>query len=334
MPNVLKVLLGFAVLSVAALVSASAPAQVQEEAFPARPLRFIVPYPPGGPLDTAARWLSERLAQSLGQAVVVENRSGAGGNIGAAIVAKARPDGHSLLMGAVAINAVNPWLYSSLPFDPERDFAPVALVASVPNVLILNRDFAMTNGIRSVRDFIDYAEDHPGELNFASGGNGSAGHLAGELFNVRAGINTLHIPYQGAAPAKLALLSGEVDFMFDNLASAAPLIDQEKVVALAVSTAERSALLPGLPTLEQEGVGKFDIGTWFGVFTTAGTPDAVVSRLNRLVNEALAEPQAREMLRGMGSDSTPGSPEDFSRLVRRDLSRYREIVELSNARLN
>lgn len=303
------------------------------ETFPTKPLQFIVPYVPGGPLDTMARLLAEKVLLDLGQPVIVENRPGAGGNIGAALVAKAKPDGYTLVMGAVAINAINPWLYPNTPFDPVASFEPVTLVAAVPNVLILNKEFASSNGIESVQDLIAYAEAHPGTLNYASGGNGSAGHLAGELFNVRSGINTLHIPYQGAAPGKLALLTGQVSFMFDNLASAAPLITEGKVKALAVTTRERSSIFPDLPTMQQAGVAKFDLGTWFGVFVTGGTPKLIVDRLNEAYVKALQDPAIRESLLLMGSDAKPTTPEEFAELVRHDLAKYKEIVDVSGAKL-
>ncbi|HEY9279038.1 MAG TPA: tripartite tricarboxylate transporter substrate binding protein, partial [Eoetvoesiella sp.] len=303
------------------------------EEFPAKPLQFIVPYPPGGPLDTMARLLAEKVQPELGQIVVVENRPGAGGNIGAGIVARAKPDGYTLVMGAVAINAINPWLYTNTPFDPVAGFEPVTLVAAVPNVLILNNEFAQASRIDSVSDLIAYSIEHPGTLNFASGGNGSAGHLAGELLNVRSGINTLHIPYQGATPAKLALLAGQVDFMFDNLASAAPLIKDGKVKALAVTTTERSSLLPTLPTMEQAGVSEFDLDTWFGVLVTGGTPKPVVDRLNQAYVKALQDVAVRETLLTMGSDAKPTSSEEFAHIIHSDLNKYKEIVEVSGAKL-
>lgn len=311
-------------------LSAVVPAAAEE--FPSKSLTFIVPYAPGGPLDGMARLLAEKVKPDLGT-VVVENRPGAGGNIGASIAAKANPDGYTLVMGAVAINAINPWLYEKLPFDPVTSFAPVALVASVPNVLVLNSEFAQSNNINSVSDLVAYAKQHADKLNFASGGNGSAGHLAGELLNVRAGIKTVHVPYAGAAPAKLALLSGQVNFMFDNLASAAPLIADNKVKALAVTTLNRSSALPDLPTMEQAGINKFDLGTWFGVFTTGGTPKAVVDKLNAAYTKALQDPAVRKNLLTMGSESKPTTPEEFAELVKHDLAKYKEIVEVSGAKL-
>lgn len=305
---------------------------VAAEEFPSRPITFIVPYAPGGPLDGMARLLAEKVRPDLGN-VIVENKPGAGGNIGASIAAKAKPDGYTLVMGAVATNAINPWLYEKLPFDPVKSFSPVTLVASVPNVLILNNEFVKANSINSVADLVAYAKEHPEQLNFASGGNGSAGHLAGELLNVRSGIKTVHVPYAGASPAKLALLAGQVNFMFDNLASAAPLITEGKVKALAVTTVERSSTFPKLPTMQEEGVKKFDLGTWFGVFTTGGTPKAVVDKLNAAYVKALQDPAVRKNLLTMGSDAKPTTPEEFAELVKHDLAKYKEIVEVSGAKL-
>ncbi|MEO6983715.1 MAG: tripartite tricarboxylate transporter substrate binding protein [Paralcaligenes sp.] len=319
-----SVLAGLAFTSAAPAVAAD---------FPSHSLQFIVPYSPGGPLDTMSRLLAQKVQPELGQTVVVENRPGAGGNIGAALAAKAKPDGYTLVMGAVAINAINPWLYPNLPFDPVKSFAPVTLVASVPNVLIVNNAFAKAHSISSVADLVAYAKSHPGKLNFASGGNGSAGHLAGALFNVRMDIDTLHIPYQGASPAKLALLAGQADFMFDNLASASGLITDGKVKALAVTTAQRSSIFPKLPTMEQAGVKDFDLGTWFGVFATGGTPKAIIERLNKAYTKALEDPVVRKNLLIMGSDAKPTTPEAFAELVKHDMAKYKEIVRVSGAKL-
>lgn len=304
---------------------------VAADNFPNRTIEFIVPYAPGGPLDTMARMLADKVKADLG-VVVVENRPGAGGNIGAGVAAKAKPDGHTLVMGAVAINAINPWLYQSLPFDPVESFEPVTLVASVPNVLILNNDFASNNNIETVQDLIDYGQENPQVLNYGSGGNGSAGHLAGELLNARSGITTVHIPYAGAAPAKMALLAGDVDFMFDNLASAATLIESGSAKALAVTTTDRSFMFPDMPTMQQAGVENFDLGTWFGVFTTGGTPDDIVQELNDAYVTALQDPDVRDALRLMGSDAEPTSSADFAAMVANDLKKYKELVEVSGAK--
>jgi tripartite-type tricarboxylate transporter receptor subunit TctC len=299
--------------------------------FPTKPLRFVVPYPPGGPLDVMARVLAEKVKTSLGQPVVVENKPGAGGNIGADLIAKAQADGYSLVMGAVATHAINPWLFTSSPYDSVKDFAPVALVASVPNVLLVNIDFAQKNNIQTVQDLVAYASKNPGQLNYGSGGSGSAGHLAGALFSARAKIEMVHIPYQGAAPAQLALLSGQSALMFDNLAAAANLIRDKKVKALAVTTRVRSGLLPELPTMQDAGVEAFDIGTWFGVFTTAGTPTAVIEKLHSAFLTALAEPDIKERLKTMGSDAAVLSVEQIVAFVAAERLKYQELVKLSGA---
>jgi tripartite-type tricarboxylate transporter receptor subunit TctC len=302
--------------------------------WPTKSIRFVVPYPPGGPLDTMARVLAEQVKSSLGQPVIVENRPGAGGNIGADLIAKALPDGYTLVMGAVATHAINPALYSKIPYDAVRDFAPVALVASVPNVLIVNKEFAEKNSIRTVQDLVKYALAHPGKLNYGSGGSGSAGHLAGELLAVRTQIKAVHIPYQGAAPAKLALLSGQSEFMFDNLASAASLIKDGSVVALAVTTEKRSDILPEVPTVQEAGVKPFDIGTWFGVFATAGTPPAVIAKLYQAYSNALADPAVQTRLKQMGSNALALTPVQFAEMVEQERQKYQELVKLSGAKVD
>ena len=302
--------------------------------WPAKPVRMVVPYPPGGPLDTMARLLAEKVRGSLGQPVIVENKPGAGGNLGADLVAKATPDGYTLVMGAVATHAINPWLYANIPYDPIKDFAPVTLVASVPNVLVVNLDFAIKNKITTLGDLIRFARENPGKLNYGSGGSGSAGHLAGELLKARAHIDVVHIPYQGASPAQLALLSGQSDFMFDNLAASAALIKDGKVRALAVTTTSRSAMLPEVPTVEQAGISPFDIGTWFGVFTTAGTSPAVVQILHDAYEKALLDPDVIERLSTMGSNQLRLSTAQFTAMIRQELEKYKEIVKISGAQVN
>lgn len=335
-PTLLAVLAatGMLALATAGSVRAQTPPGDAGSPWPTKPLRFIVPYPPGGPLDTTARLLAEKVRPALGQQVIVENKSGAGGNIGADLVAKAAPDGYTLVMGAVATHAINPWLFASIPYDSVRDFAPVSLVASVPNVLVLNREFAAKNAINSVQDLVAYAKANPGKLNYGSGGSGSAGHLAGELLRARTGIDVVHVPYQGASPAQLALLSGQSDFMFDNLAASAGLIKDDKVKALAVTTTARSGLLPGVPTVEESGVKPFDIGTWFGVFTTAGTPAPVIAKLHAAYQGALSDPAVIERLTAMGSVAPVLTPAQFADMVRSERDKYQELVKLSGAQVN
>jgi tripartite-type tricarboxylate transporter receptor subunit TctC len=305
----------------------------QNAPFPTRPIKLVVPYPPGGPLDTAARALAEQVKQGLG-VVVVENRPGAGGNIGVDQVAKSAPDGYTLVIGAVATHAVNPWLFSKLPYDPVKDFVPITLIAHVPNVLVMTPERAAQLQVTSARDLIDYLRRHPGQLNFASGGNGSAGHMAGELLKSQAGVSAVHIPYAGAGPAQLGLLAGQTDFMFDNLASATAQIKAGKLNAFAVTTAQRAAALPDVPTMAESGLPGFDVSTWFGVFAPAGTPAAVVARLNESLTAALRAPEMRERLARMGAEPAPMSSEQFAQLVRSELVKYQKVVKFSGARVD
>ena len=304
-----------------------------QPAYPNKPIRLVVPYPPGGPLDTAARALAERVKDTLG-IIVVENRPGAGGNLGVDHVAKSPPDGYSLVIGAVATHAVNPWLFSKLPYDPVKDFAPITLIAHVPNVLVMAPERADKLGIRSASELIAYARKNPARLNYASGGNGSAGHMAGELMKSQANISAVHIPYAGAAPAQLGLLAGQTDFMFDNLASATAQIKAGKLRALAVTTAQRASAMPDVPTMADAGLAGFDVSTWFGVFAPAGTPPEIVTRLNSAFGAALRSPDMRERLARMGADPAPGTPEQFAALVRSELAKYEKVVKFSGARVD
>ena len=312
-------------------------AQADEGQYPARPIRFVVPYPPGGPLDAVARTVADQLKERLGT-VIVENKPGAGGNIGADLVAKSNPDGYTVVMGAVATHAINPTLYPKIPYDPVRDFAPITLVANVPNVLIVNAELAAREKIESLADLVAYAKRNPGKLNMASGGNGSAGHLAGELFKTQAGIYALHIPYAGAAPAQLGLLAGQTDLMFDNLASAAPRIREGKVKAIAVTTRERAAAFPNLPTMAQAGANlglkDFEVSTWFGVFAPAKTPAAIVSRLNKEFIAALNSEPVRMRLTGMAAEPAPGTPAALAALVESELKKYAVVIKRSGARVD
>ena len=304
------------------------------EGWPSKPIRFVVPYPAGGPLDQVARALAEKMREPLGQPVVVENRAGAGGNIGADAVAKAPADGHAILMGAVATHAINPALYPKMPYDANRDFSPITRVASVPNVLVMQPEAADRLGIRSVRDLVSYARANPGKLNFASGGNGSAGHLAGELLKATARVSMVHIPYPGAVPAQTGLIGGQTDLMFDNLASAAPQIRAGRLRAFAVTTAQRTPFFPELPTMIEAGVPGFDIDTWFGVFAPAGTPAPVVERLHAELVRALGSDAMRERLARLGAQAAPLAPARFAEFVRAEQQRYARIVRASGARVD
>ena len=306
---------------------------VAAQSYPTKPIRLVVPYPPGGPLDAAARALAERVKEPLG-IVVVENRPGAGGNLGVDLVAKSVPDGYALVIGAVATHAINPWLFSKLPYDPIKDFAPITLVAHVPNVLVMTPERAQQLNIRSARDLVAYARANPGKLNYASGGNGSAGHMAGELLKSQARVSAVHIPYAGAAPAQLGLLAGQTDFMFDNLASALTQVKAGKLRAFAVTTTRRAESMPDVPTMAESGLPGFDVSTWFGVFAPAGTPPAVVERLNKEFTAALRSPEMRERLARMGAEPAPTTTGEFQQLVRSELAKYEKVVKFSGARVD
>jgi tripartite-type tricarboxylate transporter receptor subunit TctC len=291
--------------------------------WPARSIHLVVPYAPGGPVDVSARLLAAPLQKALGQPVLVDNKPGAGGNIGADAVAKSAPDGHTLVMGAIATHAINPTLYRNFPYDPMRDFRHVALVVQVPNVLVVNNDVPA----RSVQELVAFLKGNPGKAAFASGSTGSTGHLAGELFKQLTGTDMVHVPYKGSAPAVIDLLAGRVQLMFDNLASALPNIRAGKVRALAVTTAKRSSFVPELPTIEG-----FDLTTWWGVMAPAKTPDTVVERLSREILVAIDQPEVREKLRAMGSEGpSVRSPAEFTAFVQRELKIYSALVKRSGA---
>ena len=310
----------------AALAAASSLAFAQ--AWPSRPVQIVVPYAAGGPVDVSARIVAPKLQQAFGQPFVVENRPGAGGNIGADFVAKAAPDGHTLLMGAIATHAINPTLYPKIPYDPVRDFRHVTLLIQVPNVLVVNNDLP----VRSVKDLIDYARKNPGKLDFASGSTGSTGHLAGELFKQLTGTYMVHIPYKGSAPATADLFAGRVHLMFDNLASALPNIRTGKVRGIAVTTLQRSGFVKDLPTLHESGLKDFDLTTWWGIMAPGKTPDAVVEQLAAELARVMQQADVRERFAAMGSDGpSVRTPREFTAFVERELRTYAGLVKRSGA---
>ncbi|HWH41018.1 MAG TPA: tripartite tricarboxylate transporter substrate binding protein [Usitatibacter sp.] len=298
--------------------------------YPSKPIRFVVPYPAGGPLDTVARLLGQKVSESMKQPIIVDNRPGAGGNIGADFVAKAAPDGYTILMGAVATHAINPTLYSHIPYDPMADFMPVTQVASTPNVLVVNPSLPAKN----VREFIAYAKANPGKLNFGSGSTGSAGHLAGELFKTMAGVDMTHVPYKGAGPAMQDLVAGQIQLMFDNLASSLGQIRAGKVRALAVTTAKRTSLAPDLPTIAESGLPGFDINTWFGVFVPAKTPQPIVDRLHAEFTRALAMPDVRQKMVDLGAEPVGSTPAEFAALIRSEKDKYARVIKASGAKVD
>ena len=298
-----------------------------------RPIRIVVPYPPGGPLDVSARAIADAVQPVLGT-VVVENRPGAGGNVGMSYVAHQKADGYTLVMGAVATQAINPYLFKKLPYDSDNDFRPVTLVATAPNVLVVTPAFSERTGVKSVKDLIAYAKAHPGKLNYASGGNGSAGHMAGELLKNKMGIDMVHIPFAGASPALLSVIAGQTDLIFDNLASAASNIAAGKLIALAVTTKERTPLLPDAPTMAEAGVPDFDIYTWFGLMVPQKTPDEAVKTLNDAIVPVLRDPTTAKRFASFGAVASPTTPEEFDALIRQEKKKYEKLVALSGAQVD
>ncbi|MEO8015370.1 MAG: tripartite tricarboxylate transporter substrate binding protein [Polaromonas sp.] len=317
----------------AVLGAAASPAALaQPAASSARVMRLIVPYAPGGPIDVTARLMADSVKASLGT-VIIENRPGAGGNIGVDAIAKAAPDGLTIGIAAVATHAINPWLYSKMPYDAASDFAAITQMVRVPNVLVMNADTARRLNINTLADLIRYARANPAKLNYASGGNGSAGHLAGELFKSRAGIFALHIPYNGGNPAQLALLSGQVDFNFDNLATASANIKAGKLKALAVTTAQRSAFLPDVPAVAETLKG-FEIDTWWGLVAPAATPRDVVAKLNQAFVAALKAPENKARFSTLMAEPVASSPEQFDAFMKSERAKYEKVVKASGARVD
>jgi tripartite-type tricarboxylate transporter receptor subunit TctC len=297
-----------------------------------QPIRLIVPYAPGGPIDVTARALAERVRDSLGT-VIIDNKGGAGGNIGADAIAKAAPDGLTIGIAATATHAVNPWLYARMPYDAGKDFAGITQMVRVPNVLVMNAAKAEQLKINSVADLIAYAKANPAKLNYGSGGNGSAGHLAGEMFKQRAGIFALHIPYRGANPAQLALLAGEVDFNIDNLAAAAPNIRAGKLKALAVTSLDASASLPGVPPLSATFKG-FSIDTWWGLVAPAATPKPIIDKLNKAFVAALNAPETKTRFAALLAEPVATTPQQFDSFMASERAKYQQVVKASGAKVD
>ena len=297
-----------------------------------QPIRLIVPYAPGGPIDVTARALAERVRDSLGT-VIIDNKGGAGGNIGADAIAKAAPDGLTIGIAATATHAVNPWLYARMPYDAGKDFAGITQMVRVPNVLVMNAAKAEQLKVHTVADLIAYAKANPAKLNYGSGGNGSAGHLAGEMFKQRAGIFALHIPYRGANPAQLALLAGEVDFNIDNLAAAAPNIRAGKLKALAVTSLDASTSLPGVPPLSATFKG-FSIDTWWGLVAPAATPKPIIDKLNKAFVAALNAPETKTRFAALLAEPVATTPQQFDSFMAAERAKYQQVVKASGAKVD
>ena len=297
-------------------------------AFPEKPVRFVIGFTPGGPSDILARALGQKLAERWGQQVVVENRPGAGGNLAAEAVAKSAPDGYTWLLGNNSILATNHALYRKLPYDPVKDFAPVALVAVQPNILVVHPDVKAT----SVMELVALAKKTPGKLNYASSGAGAAAHLAGELFKTMAGVEIVHVPYKGAQPALTDLIAGQVQLMFATSASVIPYVKAGRLRALAVTTAQRSPSVPELPTVSEAGLAGFEATTWHGVVIPAATPAPLVQKLNQDINSALKDKELSERLAGLGAEVLTGSPRDFADYIAREIPKWTKVVKDSGAR--
>ena len=317
---------GRIVLLIVSFLALTAPLSAQQ------PTRIIVPYAAGGPIDLTVRALAERAREGLGP-IIIENRPGAGGNLGVSLVAKAVPDGRTLGIAATATHAINPWLFNKMPFDASKDFVPITQMVRVPNVVVMNTEVADRLGIKSISDFIRYAKANPGKLNYGSGGNGSAGHLAGEMLKQSAGIFAVHIPYNGGAPAQLGLLSGQVDFNIDNLSTAAANIKSGRLRALAVTSTQRSPVLPDVPPMADSLPG-FAIDTWWGIIAPAGTPTDTVNRLNQIFTSALNSPELRQRFAALLAEPTPTSAETFGRFMAQERQRYEPVVKASGARVD
>ena len=291
------------------------------DTYPSKTIRLVVPFAPGGGSDIVARLLSAKMTEALGQTVVVDNRAGASANLGAALVAKAAPDGYTLLLGN-ANYTINPSLFKTLPFDPVKEFAPVALIANVTNVLAIHPSIPA----KSVKELIAFAKAHPGQLNFASPGNGTSSHLAGELFRQVAKIDVVHIPYKGATPAITDLIAGQVSFTMASVLSVLPYAKQGRLRMLAVTTAKRSGALPDIPTIAEAGLPGFEVSNWYGVLATGGTPRPIVDRLNAELNRIARVPDLAEKLAAQGADPATGTPDDFERFIQTELKKWAVVV--------
>ncbi|MFC5496192.1 tripartite tricarboxylate transporter substrate binding protein [Caenimonas terrae] len=316
------------------LCLAALPAAAQGN-WPTKAVRIVVPFAAGGTTDILARAIAPELSKAFGQPFIVDNRAGAGGNVGAEIVAHSPPDGYTLLMGTVGTHGINRALYAKLPYDPIKDFAPITLVAGVPNVMVMQTEKARALGINNVADFIRYAKAHPGKLNMASSGNGTSIHLAGELFKSMSGTYMVHFPYRGSGPALMDMVSGTMDVMFDNLPSSMPQIKAGKLKALAVTSAQRSAALPDVPTIEQAaGLKGFDASSWFGLLAPAGTPPEIVNRIQQEVAKSLGTPAIKEKLLAQGAIPSGNTPAQFAQLIESEHRKWAKVVKDSGAKVD
>jgi len=303
---------------------------VYAEDYPVRPIRIVVPFAAGGTSDLVTRIVGQALGAELKTAVVIDNRPGAGGNIGSELVAQAAPDGYTLLMGTVATHGINASLYKKLPFDPVKDFAPVSLVASTPSVLEVNPSLP----IHSVQELIAYAKAHPGKLNFGSAGNGSSHHLAGELFKSMTGVQMTHVPYRGTAAAVTDTVGGQVQVIFDTLPSAMPFVKSGQLRPLAVTSAKRDPSLPDLPTLDESGLSGYEVGSWYGLLAPAHTPPDIVQKLSALVAQIVRRPDIQQKLSAQGATPVGDTPDEFAAHIQKELKKWAPVVKASGAQVD
>lgn len=313
-----------------ALLMPATAATVHAQTYPTKPIRIIVGSAPGGPIDLTARITAQKLAEALGQPVVADNRTGAGGTIGTEYVARAAPDGYTLGMGSAATLCITPHLYSKIGYDTLRDFAPVSTVAAISFVLVVHPSLP----VKSVREFITLAKSKPGELHFGSAGSGSVTHLAPELFKSMAGIRAVHVPYKGAGPALIDLMAGQLQFMLNSIPTSVPHIASGRLRALGVSSTKRSPLLPDLPTISEAALPGYEASTWFGLVAPAATPRDIVAKLNSVVVKSLADAATRQRLLAQGLEPIGNSPEEFSSLLRSELPKWGKIVKISGAKVD
>jgi tripartite-type tricarboxylate transporter receptor subunit TctC len=299
------------------------------QTYPTRPVTLVVPFPAGSTTDLVGRILADRLSAVLGQQVVVDNKSGAGGSVGSEYVARSTPDGYTLLMGTIGTHAINPSVYPKIAYDPVADFTPIIQFGTAPNVLAINPSLP----VRTVSELVDYVRAHPGEVNYASAGNGTSGHLSGALFAAREGLKVAHIPYRGGPQAITDLIRGEVQFMFYHYLPLVPHIAEGKLRALAITSRERIAALPEVPTMQEAGVADFEVTAWFGVYAPANMPAPLVAELHAAISGIINAPEVKKSLIAQGLDPVNGSPDDLSALTRSELARWAKVVEMSGARL-
>jgi tripartite-type tricarboxylate transporter receptor subunit TctC len=314
--------------------SVAAPAFAQSN-WPTHTVRIVVPFAAGGTTDILARAVAPELTKAFGQPFIVDNRAGAGGNVGSEVVAHSAPDGYTLLMGTVGTHGINRALYDKLPYVPIKDFQPITMVAGVPNVMEMQTEKAKQLGISNVRDFIRYAKAHPGQLNMASSGNGTSIHLAGELFKSMTGTYLVHFPYKGSAPALVDMVGGTMDVMFDNLPSSLPQIKAGKLKALAVTSRQRSAALPDVPTIEEAaGLKGFDATSWFGLLAPAGTPMDIVNRIQQEVAKSLSTPAVKEKMLSQGAIPSGNTPAEFAKHIADEHVKWAKVVKDSGAKVD